>query len=47
MRDERTLRERFRAGEAIKTVRMPMRSSREEVQEAIRENACHMLYIDA
>jgi 2-keto-3-deoxy-L-rhamnonate aldolase RhmA len=47
MQDQRTLKERFRAGENIKTVRMPMRSSREQVLEAIGEHACDMLYIDA
>ncbi|MFC1716778.1 aldolase/citrate lyase family protein [Candidatus Poribacteria bacterium] len=47
MSDQKTLKERIRAGTEIKTVRIPMNSSREQVQETIRQNPCDMIYIDS
>jgi 4-hydroxy-2-oxoheptanedioate aldolase len=47
MSNEKTLKERIRVGEEIKTLRLPMSSSREQVQEAIRQELCDLLYIDA
>jgi 4-hydroxy-2-oxoheptanedioate aldolase len=47
MSDQKTLKERMQAGEEIKTVRIPMNSSRDQVQETIRQNPCDMIYIDS
>jgi 2-keto-3-deoxy-L-rhamnonate aldolase RhmA len=47
---QKTLKERIRAGETIKTIRLPMSSSREQVQEAVRmggSTPCDLFYIDA
>ena len=43
----KTLKERFHAGEKINTVRIPMNSSREQVQEIIKQKNCEMIYIDS
>jgi 4-hydroxy-2-oxoheptanedioate aldolase len=45
--DHKTLKERFHAGEPIVQVRLPNSSSAEQVQQAIRESACDLIYIDA
>ena len=47
MPDEKTLKERLRTGEQIATVRIAMDSSREQVQAAIKQDACDMIYIDS
>ena len=47
MSDQKTLKERSRAGEKINIVRIPMSSSREQVLEVIDQNPCDILYIDS
>ena len=47
MSTAKTLKERIRDGEEIKTIRLHMGSTREQVQEAIKQDPCDLLYIDA
>ncbi|MEO2005638.1 MAG: aldolase/citrate lyase family protein [Candidatus Poribacteria bacterium] len=44
---EPSLKETLRDGGTIKTTRIPMASTHEEVQEFIRRDACEMIYIDS
>ena len=44
---EQSLKRRLQAGGSIKTTRIPMSSTHEEVQEIIRRDACDMIYIDS
>jgi len=44
---EPRLKETLRDGGTIKTTRIPMASTHEEVQELIRRDACEMIYIDS
>ena len=47
MSNQRTLKEQIRAGEKIKTSRIPMNSTREQVHKTIEKDACQMIYIDS
>ena len=47
MSAQRTLKERIRAGDKINTVRISMSSTKEEVQNTVKETSCEMLYIDS
>jgi 4-hydroxy-2-oxoheptanedioate aldolase len=47
MANSKTLKQRFLDGDAIQSLRLPMSYSREQVQAAIRETPCDLLYIDA
>ena len=47
MTSQMNLKERIHAGEEIKQIRLPNDSTREQVQEAIKESGCELIYIDA
>lgn len=44
---DQTLKERFHAGESINQIRLPNNSTAEQVQAAIKESNCDLIYIDA
>jgi 2-keto-3-deoxy-L-rhamnonate aldolase RhmA len=47
MPDLKTLKSRIHAGEFINQVRLPNHSTTEQVQQAIQDTACDLIYIDA
>jgi 2-keto-3-deoxy-L-rhamnonate aldolase RhmA len=47
MSETKTLRQRFLDGDEIAQLRLPMSYTREQVQTALREQPCDLLYIDA
>ena len=47
MSNPMSLKERIRAGEKIRIVRIPMSSTREQMHEILSESPCDMLYIDS
>jgi 4-hydroxy-2-oxoheptanedioate aldolase len=47
MVNQKTLKHRIHAGEPINQVRLPNYSTKEQVQAAIEESGCDLIYIDA
>lgn len=47
MATHQTLKQRFHAGDPINQVRLPNASTKKQVQAAIKESECDLIYIDA